>query len=163
MFEHYNPSEQSPAQTDNVELQNQAKSGANWFYWIAGLSLVNALILLFDGGWSFILGLGVTQIISVVANSIAPDTDSFSAIKIGAFFVNLLIMAIFALIAYFANKGLVWIFVVGIVLYTLDAFVWLLLGNWIGFGFHGFALFFIVRGLMAPMKLNKMQPALNTQ
>ena len=37
-------------------------SGANWFFWIAGLSLVNSLIILFSGEWSFIVGLGATQI-----------------------------------------------------------------------------------------------------
>jgi hypothetical protein len=159
MFERYNPSEQTSAQTNNADLQNQVKSGANWFYWIAGLSLVNALILLMNGAWSFILGLGVTQIISAVADTISADTESYSAIKTGAFFVNFLIMAIFALIGYFANKEMAWIFVIGIVLYTLDAFVWLALGDYVAFGFHGFALFFIVRGLMATVKLHKIQPA----
>jgi len=59
MFEQYNPSENS-VQEDNSELQNQAKSGANWFYWIAGASLVNTIIFLFNGRVSFIIGLGIT-------------------------------------------------------------------------------------------------------
>ena len=44
----------------------QLKNGANWFYWIAGLSLVNSAIFAFGGHVSFIAGLAYTQIIDAV-------------------------------------------------------------------------------------------------
>src|SRR5690349_21130602 len=44
--------------------------GANWFYWIAGLSLVNSAIFAFGGQVSFILGLSYTQVIDVFSDAI---------------------------------------------------------------------------------------------
>src|SRR5437016_14082822 len=49
----------TPAAADPV-LEKQLKSGGSWFYWIAGLSLINSAIALSGSGMRFILGLGVT-------------------------------------------------------------------------------------------------------
>lgn len=50
---------QVQAAVARVELQKRANSGAGWFFWIAGLSVVNSAISLLGGGWSFVLGLGI--------------------------------------------------------------------------------------------------------
>src|SRR2546428_6752639 len=41
-------------------LERQRRNGAQWFYWIAGLSLINAAIALAGQEWRFIFGVGVT-------------------------------------------------------------------------------------------------------
>ena len=41
-------------------LDARVKLGANWFYWIAALSVVNSIIVMAQGDWSFIVGLGVS-------------------------------------------------------------------------------------------------------
>jgi hypothetical protein len=163
MFEQYNPSEQNSVQEDNSQLQNRAKSGANWFYWIAGASIVNTIIFLFDGNLNFIVGLGIVQVINGVAILIADQTGSTTAPKVGALLVNLAISAIFLVIGYFAGKGMTWIFTVGIILYVLDGVIFLLFADWLSVGFHAFALIFIVRGLMAANKLQKIPPPVNVQ
>ncbi len=163
MFEQYNPSEQNAVQEDISQLQSQAKSGANWFYWIAGASVVNTIIFLFGGNLNFMLGLGVVQAINGVAILIEGQTDSFTATKVGAFLINLLISAAFLIVGYFAGKGMTWIFTIGIILYVLDGVIFLLFGDWLSIGFHAFALFFIVRGLMAANKLEKIPPPINAQ
>ncbi len=162
MFEQYNPSE-NLVQEDNVELQNQAKKGANWFYWIAGASLVNTVIFLFNGNLSFIIGLGITQIVSGIAFAVEQQTGSMTTPKIGAFLVNLAISTVFAVIGYFAGRGMIWVFIVGIVLYTLDGMLFFLFGDIWSIGFHAFALFFIVKGLLATNKLRKMEPSIPAQ
>ena len=48
------------------ELHRQHISGAQWFFWVAALSVVNTLIGLSDSDWSFIIGLGITQMIDGV-------------------------------------------------------------------------------------------------
>ena len=45
----------------------QMKKGANWFFWIAGLSVVNSVILLMEGDRHFVVGLGVTQLVNAIA------------------------------------------------------------------------------------------------
>jgi hypothetical protein len=42
------------------QLEERMKSGANWFYWIAALSLVTSVISLAGGTWGFFVSLGVT-------------------------------------------------------------------------------------------------------
>jgi len=55
----------------NIEEQltneNNLKSGANWFYWVAGLSLINTIMIFAGAKWGFAIGLAITQIIDVVA------------------------------------------------------------------------------------------------
>jgi len=60
----------SASQTDNralieekLRVEQQLKGGASWFVWIAALSVINSVILLSGGTWSFIFGLGITQIV----------------------------------------------------------------------------------------------------
>lgn len=53
-----------------LELENALKSGANWFYWIAGLTLVNTIAAMSGSTWRFILGLAITQIVDVVAQDL---------------------------------------------------------------------------------------------
>lgn len=163
MFEQYNPSEQNSVQEDNSQLQNQAKSGAHWFYWIAGASVVNTIIFLFGGNLNFIVGLGIVQVINGLAILIEGQTGSTTMPKVGALLVNLAISAIFLIIGYYAGKGMTWIFTVGIILYVLDGVIFLLFGDWLSIGFHIFALFFIVRGLMAANKLQKISPPVHAQ
>lgn len=136
------------------ETLAQVKSGANWFYWIAGLSLVNSAIYAFGGDISFILGLAVTQLVEGVADAaIAEGLPSM--LKVVAVVVSLLISGVFALFGYYANKGMAAAFIVGIGLYVLDGLLYLALGSLFAAGFHVFALFFIVRGFLASRQIPK--------
>jgi hypothetical protein len=47
--------------------QAGVKRGAGWFDWIAALSLINSLIALFNGNWHFLLGLGITDLVTYAA------------------------------------------------------------------------------------------------
>lgn len=162
MFEQYNPSENS-VQEDNSELKNQAKNGASWFYWIAGASLVNTIIFLFNGSVSFVIGLGIAQIVSGLALAFEEQTGSNNMPKIAAFLVNLAISAVFVTIGYFAGKMMIWAFIVGIVFYVLDGVIFFLFDDLLSIGFHVFALFFLVRGFLAANKLRKIEPSITAQ
>jgi hypothetical protein len=52
---------------ERAGLAQRHKSGANWFYWIAGLSLATSLIALGGGSWGFLISLGTTQVIDGLA------------------------------------------------------------------------------------------------
>lgn len=131
----------------------QMRSGANWFYWIAALSLINSIILISGGQWNFIVGLGITQVIDGVMREIS-QTDGFSAFSVVALMIDVLIAGLFALFAFFGGRGSVLAFVVGIFFYVLDALLYIFVGDYLAAGFHAFALFFIVRGLMAAVAFN---------
>ena len=134
------------------ELLAQVKSGANWFYWIAALSLVNSAIYAFGGDVSFILGLAVTQLVEGITDAMIVE-GAPSALRYVAVVVNLVITAVFALFGYYANKRMAWAFIVGSVLYVFDGLIYLASGSMLAAGFHAFALFFIIRGFMASRQI----------
>lgn len=125
------------------ELENRAKSGASWFFWIAVLSVINSVVLIAGGEWSFLVGLGITDVIGV-----------FSKGDWSFLFLSFLIAGIFALLGYFAYSGFTWAFIIGAVIYILDGLLLAYFQMWLGMGFHVFALIFIGRGLIANIKIN---------
>jgi hypothetical protein len=114
-------------------------SAARWFWWIAGLSLVNTVLIHSGSDTSFVIGLGVTLIADV----------AFNAVKIVAFAVDAAAIGFFVLMGWLALRGHFWAFIVGAVFYVLDSLIYLKFGDMMPFGFHVFALFFIVRGAFA--------------
>jgi hypothetical protein len=143
---------------DSVErqqLEQRMKSGANWFYWIAALSLVTSIISLAGGTWAFLVSLGVTQLVDAVAN-VGAERFGVGA-KIVALVFDIVAAGLFAFLGVFAGKGRTWAFIVGMVLYLLDALVCLLIGFWLGLAFHAFALYSIFGGYKAAASLARME------
>src|SRR2546428_11801124 len=54
------PTGPPPAVTEMAKHAQLVRSGANWFIWIAGLSLVNSVLFVAGSDWAFFLGLGAT-------------------------------------------------------------------------------------------------------
>jgi hypothetical protein len=119
------------------------KSGASWFYWIAGLSLINSIAALSGRGWRFIVGLGITQNIDEFANRIT------SGGKIIAFALDLLVAGVFVLCGLFAHKAQTWAFLAGMALFALDGVIFLLAKDWLGVGFHLLLMYWLFGGFAA--------------
>ncbi|MDF2672749.1 MAG: hypothetical protein K0R09_1014 [Clostridiales bacterium] len=131
------------------------KNSANWFYWIAGLSLVNTLVIVFGGEMSFVVGLGITQLIDIIAYYISQDAGNL--VTIIAVVLDLLIAGIFVLFGYFSNKGYKWSFFVGMVLYGLDGLIFIFLKDFLSLAFHGYAIYCIYKGVKAIKVLKEIQ------
>ena len=58
------------AMDDGSIFDPQIRDGANWFYWIAGLSLVNALLGALGTNWGFALGLAVAGVFGAIGKNI---------------------------------------------------------------------------------------------
>lgn len=142
-------------------LQGQMKSGANWFYWIAGLSLVNMLAILIGVNWNFVIGLAVTQIIDAVAAAIATDAGAKIGlvVRVAAVFLDVLIAGVFVLFGAFANKKYEWAFITGMVLYVLDGVLFLFMQDYLGIVFHLLALYGIFMGYKALRQLKRSSAA----
>lgn len=125
----------------------QLKSGASWFYWIAGLSIINSIAAFSGSTWRFIVGLGVTQIFDALG------TDFGSSGKVIVLVLDLLATGLFILFGVFAHKAHTWAFLVGMVLFGLDSVVFLKAQDWLGVGFHVFVLYFLFRGFQACRRL----------
>jgi hypothetical protein len=135
------------------ELAGQVKRGANWFYWIAGLSVVNSVIFLFGADVAFLAGLGFTILVDALID-VSIHNGAPALLKAVAVIFDLILVIVFALFAYYAGKRFSVAFIIGILVYALDALLLLALGLYFMAAFHAFALFFIIRGFLACRKLN---------
>ena len=126
----------------------QLSSGASWFYWIAGLSLINSISAVSGSDWRFLLGLGLTQILDAVG------TEFAGAGKFVAFALDLLVAGVFILFGVFAHKRHLWAFIAGMVLFGLDSIIFVLAKDWLGIAFHAFALYRLFCGVQACRELN---------
>ncbi len=133
-----------------MRLEQQFRGGANWFYWIAGLSLINSVAQLAGSNWRFIVGLGITQIVDYIASR-AGTIGTVAALVIDVFAAG-----VFVLFGLFARKRQRWAFLVGMVLYGLDGLLLLLGPDFLGLAFHAFALYQIFRGLSALKLLEQL-------
>lgn len=132
----------------DLATEAHLKSGASWFYWIAGLSLINSIVAFTGSDWRFILGLGITQVIDAFGH------DLGSAGKAVVLALDLLAAGVLVFFGVFAHKRHLWAFVVGMVLIALDGLVFLLVQDWVGVGFHVFVLYCLFRGAKACRVLN---------
>lgn len=137
-----------------LKIEAQLKSAAGWFFTIAVLSIINSVVMLSGSKWHFIVGLGVTTFVDAVAYHL-----SNAAANVAAFVINLFIVAIPVVFGISARKGQKWAFVVGMVLYGLDALILLMFSDFLGVAFHGYALFMIYRGVTAIGLLKQLQQA----
>jgi hypothetical protein len=138
----------APSAADAV-LEKQLKGGGSWFYWIAGLSLVNSVMALSGSATRFVLGLGVMQIFDGLAQGFGSGAGLAVAVVL-----DLLAAAVFVFFGVFANKRHTWSFIVGMALYALDGLIFLIGPDWLGVGFHAFVLFCLFRGFKACRALN---------
>ena len=117
--------------------------GANWFFWLAILSVINSFVVYFYNIPNTPVALGITQWLD-------GTTAGFnSSMTPGWLIINVLIAGAFAVFGLLARKGSDVAFVLGIFLYVVDAMLMIGLRELFGFGVHLIGLFFLVKGLLA--------------
>lgn len=149
---------------DNIkhaELAQSYKNGSNWFYWIAGLTIITSLIAVGGGGIRFLLSLGVTQIIDGIAAGLSVEMGAGA--KAVALVLDLIVTGIFVLFGYLANQKQIWAYVIGMVVFAFDGLLSLLVSDMISVLAHAVVLFFLIRGFMAGRDLLALEKAMAQQ
>lgn len=150
--------EQESIIEEKLKIQQQFEGGANWFFWIAGLSLVNTVVILVNGQWSFIIGLGITQIVDALAVGFAQEAGSGAvAIKLVALFIDLCITGTFVIFGILSRKKYQWSFIIGMIIYALDGLLFLLISDFLSLGFHVFALWGLYGGYEGCRKIKEIE------
>jgi hypothetical protein len=151
---------QGPAQAQarvldaRKELQaSAAKRRANWFYWIAGLSVINSQIVLGGSTSHFVVGLGITEIFDFAGKGLRGPGEGV------ALFFSIGIAVVFAVFGYFANKLQQWSFLVGMIPYALDGLLLLSFSDFLSVGFHALVLCFLFKGFSAASNYATLRPA----
>jgi hypothetical protein len=128
------PFTNNPKKANYIRLLRRVHSGGQWFYWIAGLSLLNTLLARSGVGIAFGFGLTITR-----------GSDNLA--------LNVAIAGFFALFGVFAVKGHSWSFIVGMILFAVDGAMCLMIQDLLGLAFHAFALFCLFMGLKSNLQL----------
>ena len=91
--------------TERLRLEARLRSGADWFFWIAGLSVVNSVLGFLDVSLNFVAGLGMTQLIDGISFGIASQLDPTvgTIIRVVSFVFNLIIVGLVALLGVLAR------------------------------------------------------------
>jgi hypothetical protein len=131
------------------EMDRRVRSGGSWFYWVAGLSLINSFAALSGSSWGFIFGLQITQEIDHFARETGGNAKAIAMV------LDVLAAGVFVLFGVFACKRHVWAFIVGMVLYGLDALLTVFAQYWLGVAFHAWVLFTLFVGLKAALQINR--------
>jgi len=118
----------------------RARAGAKWFYWIAGLSMVNSIVVFTGGNLHFVVGLGITSAVDGLAKRVGGTGSVLDMI------VNGFAAGVFIFLGIFALKSQKWAFVLGMMLYGVDGLLLLRLKDYLGVGFHAVALYCIYSG-----------------
>src|SRR5690349_2688917 len=144
-------------------LENRIRSGMNWFFWIAGLSLVNSVAYLFGNSLTFVIGLGITQLVDGFMYGMSSDfsTGGF-LIRLIGLVIDLVIAGLFVAAGIWGRKRYRVPIIIGMVVYALDGLILLLFGDFYGAGFHAFALLGIGTGLRSISDLEALEKAGDT-
>ena len=132
----------------SVSADPVIQSAARWFWWIAGLSLVNAVMFHSGSDVNFVVGLAMTTLASVAFAQNLPIAVALAAIMIGFYF----------LMGFYAQRRALWAFYLGLAVYALDALIYVLVQDWMSVAFHARAAFFIVKGVQRTRELAR-EPA----
>ncbi len=131
-----------PGGTQYAVAQRQTQQGGDWFFWVAGFSVVNAVLALAHAPFGFFFSLGVA---GFAARSGGGLPAYLTAVVVGS--------AVAALSGLFARRGARWAFLVGMGLYALDALLCLSMREYLETAAHAYALFRIFQGFQAAGQL----------
>ena len=135
----------------NEFLERNIKGGANWFYWIVGLSIINAIMIFFNYDFNILGGLGITYKSAIIAQEYHGSSTGFIAVVVMVAF-----FALFILFGYYGRKLKRWAFIAGMIIYFADGLLLALSRDWFSVGFHVLFLIFIVFSFVVLQKYRKM-------
>lgn len=153
--------ESAAASTSAIEqrlrLEQTSRNGANWFYWIGGLSILNSLFYANGTDWGFLAGLGITQVIDAFAIGFSETART----PMYAIVLDVAVAAAFLWVGRAAIRGRTHVYTAGMAVYALDALLFVWVADWIGLGFHGLALVGMWSGWRAARSLREVERAVS--
>jgi hypothetical protein len=143
------------------ELRQRGHRGANWFFWVAGLSIVDSVVAHGGGSLFFVVGLGVTLVVDAFAKAIGEqNADLDNGLKIFAIGFAVVVAIVVCGFGLLARKGYVIPFAIGMVLYLFDGLIFLLFQDVMSIAFHAWALYWMWNGLSAFRQIKAIEAEL---
>ena len=145
---------------ERLKQEQKFEAGARWFHWLAGLSIINSIIVVAGGSWSFLFGLGITQIVTGAAVGLGEERPDLAVTaKIVGLLINLVVAGMFVLFGFLARRRKLWVFAVGMAIYVADAAIFVWVKDWLGLAFHVWVLMALYGGAKMCHQLNQQREA----
>jgi hypothetical protein len=127
------------------EIKDKVRKSAFWFFAIAGLSIINTILL--TRGVYFVLGLATSQLLDSYFIGVTGKPNLL---------LSLIPPAIFCLLGFFGLRLNRWAFISALILYFIDSIIYALLTEWIALAFHAFILYQLYLGIVAMNEYKKL-------
>jgi hypothetical protein len=127
-------------------------AGAQWFFWIVGLTGMDSVLTGLGSHVHRFTGLGITALVS----RLAAHSGSDAALHL---IVNGWMAIGFLFLGYCALEGRKWAFALGMAVYTADAAMLAAAGDYLSVAFHAIILAAIFRGFAALRRLVSSEPS----
>lgn len=126
-----------------------ATNSANWFRTIGLFSVINAVLVALNAQIVFVVGLGATMVVdgAMVAMRAQGTGVALLVMTVVGYAIDVLILGSVFLVWHLARKGMVWAYVTGAILYSLDTVIMVVGQDWVAVAFHCFFMFCIWAGL----------------
>jgi len=144
------PSNDNLEHTKRAQLEQSARNGSRYFFWIAFFSIFNQVMDKLNSESRFNFGLGTPQYIDCLLEGSNP------ALIWG---IIIALSIVFILFGIFSGRRNVPIYIVGILFYLVDMVFSILSGDIVGALVHVVFTVLLVLGLIAAMKLKDQSPA----
>lgn len=147
------PSNQSPQnealeRKKRTELEQNARNGANYFFWIAFFSIFNQVMDVLSSKRRLVFGLGAPKYIERVLAAANPTL---------IWGLVIVLAIIFVFFGVFARKGNIPVFTIGIIFYLVDLALSILSGDIVGAIVHVVFTVLLVMGLISTRKLKDLR------
>lgn len=137
-----------PGAMQYAVAEKRTQVGGDWFFWIAGFSVINSVLAFANASIHFVIGLGTTEAI---------DSGALGMGKGAAIALDILCAAFYVLYGFFARKGARWAFIVGALFYALDGLLLLAFKDWLAVAFHAYVLYRLFQGFQAAQVLSSLR------
>ena len=152
-FEHMRQKLGNSEDQINMKLEQKKKNAIDWFYWIAGISLLNTLLLMTKSSIYLLFGLGISNLIVATGMAFSQTSNSWVP-QLISFILASLFSGFFILVGRKGMESRRWV-IVGLIIYALDLIPLILLDDVLSVGFHLFALLAIITQYYSAISLIK--------
>ncbi len=144
------PQNEAQAHRNRAQLEQNARNGSTYFFWIAFFSIFNKVMDLLSAKRRFVFGLGAPQYLE---RSLAVANPAL------IWGITIVLAIVFIFFGVFARRRNIPIYTIGIIVYLVDFALSILAGDIVGALVHIVFTVLLVLGLIATRKLKDLPPA----
>ena len=130
LADHAAPNPMAATAMKRLELEQRGQNGTNWFFWVAGLSLVNSAVLLSGGETFFVIGLAITLVVDSITAGIAKGRPTSARCSRYSPWGSTSWWRSSWSVSAGCRESYLAVYAIGMVLYLLDGLLFVLFQDW---------------------------------